>query len=67
MQAGHCVRALRQNVALQFDVAGVLVATGGLYTDVSAHKHTAEVRFRGAVSLHAPVRTWPATRVQAPD
>jgi len=28
MQAGHCVRALRPHVALQLDVAGVLVATG---------------------------------------
>jgi len=68
---GHASGALRAGAAPARGAAarrgGGAGGDGGLYADVSAHKHTAEVRFRGAVSLHAPVRAWPATRVQAPD
>lgn len=58
--AGHYVRLLRQNVALQHDATGMLVATGAIFTDLTAHKHTSEVRFH---CTHPEYPAWMAAHV----
>ena len=62
--AGHYVRVLRQSLALELDEAGLLVATGDIYTDLTAHKHTTEVRFH---CTHPQYPAWLAAHVQPPD
>ena len=44
--AGHWVRVLRQNFVLKRDPSGAVVVIGGLFTDITAHKHTHDVRFQ---------------------
>ncbi|WP_019946761.1 helix-turn-helix transcriptional regulator [Hymenobacter aerophilus] len=43
--AGHWVRVLRQNFAIQLDEAGRLVLVGSIYTDITHHKLTNDLRF----------------------
>ena len=42
--AGHYVRVLRQNLILERDRTGAVITTAALYTDISHHKLTHEVR-----------------------
>ena len=42
-QAGHYVRVLRQNLVLEQDEQGAVVAVAGILTDITAHKHTLDV------------------------
>ena len=43
--AGHWVRVLRQNFAVHLDAAGKLVLVGSIYTDMTHHKLTNDLRF----------------------
>ena len=60
-QAGHYVRVLRQNFMLQLDAEGTPVVIGGIYTDITHHKRTHEVRFHGS---HPSFAAWLTQRVQ---
>jgi DNA-binding CsgD family transcriptional regulator len=60
-QAGHYVRVLRQNFMLQLDAEGTPVVIGGIYTDLTHHKRTNEVRF---YSSHPSFAAWLTQRVQ---
>jgi len=60
-QAGHYVRVLRQNFTLQLDEEGSPVIIGGIYTDLTHHKRTHEVRFHGS---HPGFAAWLTQRVQ---
>ena len=42
--AGHYVRVLRQNLILERDRTGAVITTAAIYTDISNHKLTHEVR-----------------------
>lgn len=42
--AGHYVRVLRQNLILERDRTGAVITTAAIYTDISNHKLTQEVR-----------------------
>lgn len=42
---GHWLRVLRQNIALVYEKRGGLVGAAALLTDITAHKHTTDVRF----------------------
>ena len=42
--AGHYVRVLRQNLILERDRTGAVITTAAIYTDISHHKLTPEVR-----------------------
>ena len=58
-QAGHSLRVLRQNFILAQDARGHPLATASLFTDITAHKTTADVRF----SLdHPDFPAWLAAR-----
>jgi DNA-binding CsgD family transcriptional regulator len=41
--AGHYIRVLRYNTILERDHSGAVITTAAIYTDISHHKHTAEV------------------------
>ena len=45
-RSGVFVRVLRQNFILAQDAAGHCLATGSIFTDITGHKTTPEVRFR---------------------
>jgi DNA-binding CsgD family transcriptional regulator len=58
-RAGHYLHVLRQNFIIAQDTAGHPLATASLFTDITAHKNTVDVRF----SLDHPDFTrWLATR-----
>ena len=42
--AGHYVRVLRQNLIIECDRSGAVITTAAIYTDISHHKLTHEVR-----------------------
>lgn len=42
---GHWVRVLRQNFPVHLDAAGKLVLFGSIYTDITHHKLTTDLRF----------------------
>ncbi|OUJ74579.1 helix-turn-helix transcriptional regulator [Hymenobacter crusticola] len=60
-RAGHYVRVLRQSFVLQLDAEGTPVVIGGVYTDITHHKRTHEVRFHGS---HPGFAAWLTQRVQ---
>lgn len=49
--AGHYVRVLRHNTILERDHTGAVITTAAIYTDITTHKNTTDVR------LHV---NWPA-------
>ncbi|QKG53950.1 helix-turn-helix transcriptional regulator [Hymenobacter sp. BRD67] len=58
-QAGHYLHVLRQNFILAQDAQGHPLVTASLFTDISAHKNTNDVRF----SLdHPDFAAWLAAR-----
>jgi DNA-binding CsgD family transcriptional regulator len=42
---GHYVRVLRQNIILSREPNGAMVGSAGIFTDITQHKHTTEVRY----------------------
>jgi DNA-binding CsgD family transcriptional regulator len=44
-QGGHYLHVLRQNFILAYDAQGHPLATASLFTDITAHKNTVDVRF----------------------
>ncbi|SMB88088.1 transcriptional regulator, LuxR family [Hymenobacter roseosalivarius DSM 11622] len=44
-QDGHWVRVLRQNFPVRLDEDGKLVLVGSIYTDITHHKVTTDIRF----------------------
>lgn len=58
-RAGHYLHVLRQNFIIAQDAAGRPLATASLFTDITAHKNTVDVRF----SLdHPDFASWLAAR-----
>lgn len=58
-RAGHYLHVLRQNFIIAHDAAGHPLATASLFTDITAHKNTEDVRF----SLdHPAFAAWLAVR-----
>lgn len=62
---GHWLRVLRQKLLVARDPSGALVAVADILTDISAHKHTHDVRFHlnhpefGGFVRHEQLRTLP--------
>ncbi|RZL14444.1 MAG: LuxR family transcriptional regulator, partial [Hymenobacter sp.] len=58
-RAGHYLHVLRQNYIIAQDAVGHPLATASLFTDITAHKNTVDVRF----SLdHPDFASWLAAR-----
>lgn len=60
---GRWVRVLRQNFPIQFNEAGQIVLCGSIYTDITHHKLTNDVRF---LLSHPDFPAWVRQVVQPP-